>query len=215
MGLVDQWSELESTLPAGWGAADLVLRVRPEGSAHAAAALLGSLQPLVSDGQTLAIRIARGNEGVSATALRRGLAHLDDKRIAGTLTLASTEVGVPSASPPAAPSLGASWRSALATLPLDWSDLLGEVELDSSDYLDRAAVHLAPINPRRVGLMTTLRFRSAQHVGYGASPGMVAACLDRCDGDGIRGRVRLTRVLCDSRPVGTQGPVWQIDGEMA
>jgi hypothetical protein len=22
------------------------------------------------------------------------------------------------------------------------------------------------------------------------------------------------RVLCDTRPVGTQGPVWQIDGEM-
>jgi hypothetical protein len=71
------------------------------------------------------------------------------------------------------------------------------------------------MNPRRVGPMTTLRFRAAQSFGYGASPGMVRACLTRCDLDAIRGAVRITRVLCDSQPVGTQGPVWQIDGEMA
>ena len=72
--------------------------------------------------------------------------------------------------------------------------MLAEVELDSSDYLDRTAIHLAPINPRRVGEMTALRFRCAQRFGYGASAGMVQTCLERCDRDGIHGGVQIRRV---------------------
>jgi hypothetical protein len=42
---------------------------------------------------------------------------------------------------------------------------------------------------------------------------MVARCLSRCDEDGIQGNVAVLRVLSDTRPVQTQGPVWQIDGK--
>ena len=115
---------------------------------------------------------------------------------------------------PVAPSLPASWDAALATVPADWSDLLGEVELDSSDYLEPGALNMAPINPRRVGGTLRLQFRSASHFGYGASPGMVRRCLERCDAAGMTGRVTVLRVLSDTHPVGTQGPVWQIDGRM-
>ena len=43
---------------------------------------------------------------------------------------------------------------------------------------------------------------------------MVRRCLERCDDDNIRGRVEVLRVLSDTHPVGTQGPVWQIAGRM-
>jgi hypothetical protein len=59
-----------------------------------------------------------------------------------------------------------------------------------------------------------LQFRSARRFGYGASPGMVRRCLERCDAAGITGSVEVLRVLSDTRPVGTQGPVWQIEGRM-
>jgi hypothetical protein len=59
-----------------------------------------------------------------------------------------------------------------------------------------------------------LQFRSASRFGYGASPGMVRRCLERCDAAGITGSVEVLRVLSDTRPVGTQGPVWQIEGRM-
>jgi hypothetical protein len=121
------------------------------------------------------------------------------------------ESPVPAAPAPAA-HLPGSWDAALASLPADWSDLLGEIELDSSDYVDRAALHLAPLNPRRVGTSLRMQFRSARRFGYGASAGMVRRCLERCDADGIRGRVEVLRVLSDTNPVGTQGPVWLLDG---
>ena len=41
----------------------------------------------------------------------------------------------------------------------------------------------APINPRRDGDRSALRFRCARTVGYGASPEMVRRCLERCDDD--------------------------------
>ena len=73
-------------------------------------------------------------------------------------------------------------------------------------------MQLAPVNPRRVPPGATLRFRCAATFGYGASPGMVKRCLERCDEKGIRGTVRVVRVLCDTRPVATQGPVWHMGG---
>jgi hypothetical protein len=112
----------------------------------------------------------------------------------------------------AVPTLAASWATALETLPSDWSDAYVELELASREDVDRAALHLAPINPRLDPTETILRFRSARVAGYGGSPGMVARCLERCDGEGIAGEVRIVRALSGSRPVGTQGPVWQIAG---
>ncbi len=109
-------------------------------------------------------------------------------------------------------SLPESWAAALATLPADWSDLLGEIDLDVADSFDRAALHLAPVNPRREGDRLALRFRCARTAGYGASPQMVRRCLERCDEEGIGGSVHVLRALSDTHPAQTQGPVWQISG---
>jgi hypothetical protein len=214
MGLADQWREIEAQLLPRWGEARVGLRLEQAAEADEVSALLAPLQPLRTDERAVSIRITSDGSGPSVEALRRGLARLEARRLRGTLSLLSSEQAPSPGVAAEPPSLAGSWRAELATVPADWSDLLGEIELDSSDYLDRAAVNLAPLNPRRSGEMTALRFRSARRFGYGASPGVVHACLERCDRDGIRGHVRVLRVLCDTRPVGTQGPVWQIDGEM-
>jgi hypothetical protein len=112
----------------------------------------------------------------------------------------------------AAPTLAESWATALRTLPPDWSDAYVELELTSRETVDEAALHLAPINPRLDPEAPILRFRAARVAGYGGSPGMVARCLERCDAAGIAGEVHIVRALSGSRPVGTQGPVWQIAG---
>jgi hypothetical protein len=108
--------------------------------------------------------------------------------------------------------LAESWAAALATLPPDWSDQYAEVELLSTDYVERAALLMAPLNPRRDGGKPSLRFRSAASFGYGASPDMVRRCLERCDAEQIRGTVHVLRVLSDTDPVQTQGPVWYLAG---
>jgi hypothetical protein len=52
----------------------------------------------------------------------------------------------------------------------------------------------------------------ARQFGYGASPGMTRRCLARLDEERITGRVEILRALSDTRPVGTQGPVWRVGG---
>ena len=42
---------------------------------------------------------------------------------------------------------------------------------------------------------------------------MVRRCFERCDAEGIRGRVKVLRVLSDTYLVATQGPVWYVDGK--
>ena len=74
------------------------------------------------------------------------------------------------------------------------------------------ALLLAPLNPRRDGGKPALRFRCARIFGYGASPEMVRRCFERCDADRIRGQTRILRVLADTDPVQTQGPVWHLAG---
>ena len=106
--------------------------------------------------------------------------------------------------------LSEAWDAALEVLPADWSDLLAELELDSSADVDRGAVLCAPLNPIQSTGRPGFRFRSASSRGYGASAGMVGRCLSRLDENGITGRVRITRVLCDVHPVGTQGAVFTI-----
>jgi hypothetical protein len=86
------------------------------------------------------------------------------------------------------------------------------VRLDSTDYLERAALLLAPINPARFAGAATLRFRSAQHFGYGVSPQMAARCFTRCDDEGITGDIEIIHVLSDTHPSATQGPVWLLGG---
>jgi hypothetical protein len=211
MGLVGDWQQLEAGLPPAWEAAGVYLTLEEPREIDRAILLLAPLQPVRAGAGAISLRVSRaGTPG--AEAVRRAMLRLDGERIHGTLATDEIEAG-PEATPVTpAVSLAESWDAALATLPADWSDLLGEIDLHSSDYIEPGAIQLAPINPRRIGNESRLQFRSASRFGYGASPGMVRRCLERCDGIGIRGQVQVLRVLSDSRPVGTQGPVWQIDG---
>lgn len=212
MALVEDWIELDRRLPGAWFDARLILRLADPAELRRAAALLGPLQPVATGADTLVFRVARGGTGPGPEALRRALRRLDDEAIHGLLDVVSHQDRPPEPEPPQMAHLPGSWDAALTGVPADWSDLLGEIELGSSDYVDRAALHLAPLNPRRVGNTLRLQFRSARRFGYGASAGMVRRCLERCDADGIRGRVEVLRVLSDTNPVYTQGPVWQLGG---
>jgi hypothetical protein len=213
--LVRQWHDLVAALPAGWGDAQLRLRLDDAGEVDRAATLLGPLQPHRSSDGGLAFRVAADGSGPQAAMATRLLELLDREKVTGRVSVESTTeaAGTAEHSRTAEPSLPLSWDAALATLPADWSDLLGEIELGSSDYVERAALHLSPINPRRDGVRLALRFRSARKAGYGASPEMVRRCLERCEAESILGRAHVLRVLSDTHSTQTQGPVWQISGQ--
>jgi hypothetical protein len=218
--LVRQWDDVVRRLPAGWVEAQVSFHLRDPSQLDRAATLLGPLQAVRSSSGTISFRVATDGSGPSPENAERLLERVGREKIAGTIQLESSAAAPATAAAPAAApagrlpeqSLAESWDAALATLPADWSDLLGEVELDSSDYFERTALYLSPLNPRRDGDRLALQFRGARLSGYGASPGMVRRCLERCDGDRIVGRARVLRVLSDTHPVQTQGPVWQIAG---
>ena len=203
MKLGQAWEALRD----GWGEARIRVVLEEPESADRAAQLLGPLQPFRAAPNVLSFRVVGHSETV-----RRLLQRLDDEGIHGTIEVLSSDPAPEPVPEPPAPTLRESWEAELATLPADWSDLLAEVEFESSDWIDRAAVNMVPLNPRRDGSRLVFRFRAARKFGYGASPAMVARCLARCDEDGIRGTVRILRALSDTRPVATQGPVWQLDG---
>ena len=209
--LVDQWAEVERGLAEDWGDARLSLTVSDEAEADRAAALLGPLAPGRRRGQ-LRFSVARRGGAASAGAVRRALQRLDEQGIEGTLELLGSAEAVVAA-PGLRETPAASWDEQVAGLPADWSDLYAELELTSTDHLDRGALLLAPVNPARVDPTPTFRFRVARRFGYGASPGMVRRCLERLEEDGIRGEVRILRVLSDTQPVYTQGPVWYVGGK--
>lgn len=204
MNFGQAWEQLRD----GWSEARIRVTLEEPERTDRAAQLLAPLQPLRAEPGVLAFRVVGHSDTV-----RRLLERLDAERIHGSLEVLSSDPIAEETPEPPAPTLGESWATALATLPADWSDLLAEVELGSSDWLDRAAVNMVPINPRRDGSRLAFRFRCARVYGYGAAPQMVARCLARCDEDGIRGTVRVLRALSDTRPVYTQGPVWQLDGQ--
>jgi len=214
--LAGQWNAIERTLPEGWSEARLQLTVSDPTHADRAAALLGPTQPYRSEPQVLRFSSSRLGHAPGPDGIRRLLRRLDGERIRGTLELVASGAAPapPRVEQPAAEAstLAESWDEAIAELPADWSDVHAEVELLSTDYLEGAALQMAPMNPLREGATSTLRFRAARTFGYGASPQMVRRCLERCDGAGIRGSVRVLRVLCDTDPVGTQGPVWYVGG---
>ena len=203
MKLAEQWDALRN----GWREARIRVTLADPARTDRAAQLLGPLQPFRAAPGVLTFRVFGQSGGV-----RRLLERLDAASIGGTIdVLASDPIAELRAETPPA-TLRESWEAALGTLPADWSDLLGEVELGSSDWIDRAAVNMVPINPRRDGSRLAFRFRSARNYGYGGAPAMVARCLTRCDDDGIRGTVRVLWALSDTHPVYTQGPVWQLGG---
>jgi hypothetical protein len=210
--LADQWRRIERELPENWSDARLLLRVRDPDQAGRAAAQLTPLTPGRS-GSEIRFVTARRGAGASPDAVRRLLRRLDDDDIRGELELVSAGEPAPGVLAVEAPKLAEAWDQALATLPPDWSDLYAELELTSSDQLERAALLIAPVNPARFGGKPALRFRVARRFGYGASPAMVRRCLERVDADGIRGQLRILRVLSDTDPVATQGPVWYVEGK--
>lgn len=213
MALVDTWGEIESGLAGDWSDAQLRLVLGDESEVARAEELLGPLNPWRT-GRELRIFVVSRGGGAGTNSVRRALLRLEREEIDGTLEL----VGSDAAPEPAAAvdaTLAESWDALRTTLPPDWSDLYLEVTLASSDYVARASLNMSPLNARRERGRTALRFRAARSFGYGAAPGMVRRCLERCDRDSIRGELRLLRVLSDTRPVGTQGPVWQIEGRTA
>jgi hypothetical protein len=210
--LVDQFNEIERGLVDDWAELRLELTLTDDARVDRAAALLAPANP-GRLGRKIRFAAVRRGGGLGPEAVRRLLRRLDDEGIEGQLE----KLGVQKA-PPAElrkkETLRAQWERGLSTLPPDWSDLYAEVRLDSTDYLERAALLLAPVNPARYGGAAALRFRCAHHFGYGVSPEMAARCLERCDDDGITGEVEILRALSDTHPVGTQGPVWLVEGRV-
>jgi hypothetical protein len=211
MRLAEQWNGIESRLDPRWNEARLALTVDDETRAERASALLGPAAPGRS-GATIRFSATRGGDGVGPEAVRRLLRRIEDEEITGTLALVSTSDAVPEQSAVRG-SLAGEWDDALAQLPADWSDLLCEVDLTSSDHLDPVALELGPVNPLATEDRLGYRFRVASSFGYGASAGMARRCLARLDEAGIPGEVRVLRVLSDTHPVGTQGPVWYVGGK--
>jgi hypothetical protein len=210
--LVEQFNDLERGLVDEWAELRLQLTLDNEARAERAAALLAPANP-GRRGRVIHLATDRRGPGVGPEALRRLLKRLDDERIEGTLELRSVRKAPPEELR-RKEMLRAQWERGLGTLPSDWSDVYAQVTLDSTDYLERGALLLAPVNPSRVGTPAALRFRSAHHFGYGVSPRMAARCFERCDEEGITGDVAIIHVLSDTHPVGTQGPVWLLDGRM-
>jgi hypothetical protein len=209
--LVDQFNESERDIEGTWSALELELVLADAGLMDRAAALLAPANPGRS-GRKLRFTAARHGRGVGPEALRRLLTRLDDEDIEGRLWLRGVEKATSDLR--VKETLYDQWTRALAVLPSDWSDLYAEVRFDSTDYLEPAALRLAPVNPSRCGGVATLCFRCARRYGYGVSPEMAARCLQRCDEHGSTGTVEILRVLSDTDPVATQGPVWLVGGRV-
>jgi hypothetical protein len=207
--LVEQFIGIERRLEGGWSEVTLELTPADESHIPRALALLAPANP-GRFGQRIRFAVSRGG-GIGPDAAIRLLRRLDQEGILGTLEVVH-ELRVPTVIPAGKEPLREQWERRLAVLPEDWSDQYAQVTLDSTDYLEPAALLLAPVNPARFGSGASFRFRCAHHFGYGVSPEMAARCFERCDEQGITGTVEILHVLSDSKPVGTQGPVWIVGG---
>ena len=214
--LAAQWAEIRAGLPRDFGEARLRLKVRDEGQARRASAFLA---PLLAGRSGAEVRfVATSGAGPqSEEVVRRLLDRLDREGIWGELELVShsaPDTAEPARASEAPAPLAEAWDEALAGLPPDWSDVYAEVELTSSDHLEPAALLLSPLNPSRDGRRFAFRFRCSGSFGYGAPAPLVRRCLERLDETGIPGTVRVLRVLSDTQPVQTQGPVWYVGGKV-
>jgi hypothetical protein len=203
---------LQDGLPEGWAQVSVRLELRAGEVTTRASALLGPAQPYRSDPNALRFDVARDGTAQSPDSIARLLKRLDDERIAGTLSVASS-TKAPARAERAVKPLAQGWQELLADLPADWSDLLVEIRFDSTDYIEPGAVLCIQMNPRRVGETADMRFRCARRAGYGVSPEMARRCFERCDEAGIRGSIAMLRSLSDTQLVATQGPVWILDGQ--
>jgi len=213
-----QWRRIQAKLPEDWVQARLALAVDDPRQIERASALLGPLTPGRS-GNVVRFEVVRRGDAPSPAAVERALGRLDAEQIRGTVELAGADAVAPAGTAPTAlPAadlpLVEAWDALVAELPEDWTDVYAEILLTSSDDLDPAALELAPINPARFGGAIGFRFRCARTFGYGAAPVMVRRSLERLDERGIDGTVSILRVLSDTKPVGTQGPVWYVGGKV-
>ncbi len=209
MPLVDRWNHVERALDPRWTEVTLSLAIRDDTARSRAAALLGPAGPGIGNTE-IRFTVSTKGTGIGPEATRRLLRLIDQERIVGRLELVET-LGLRPDPEQSRRSLAGAWRAALEALPSDWSDLVAEIELDSSADVDRAAVLCAPINPMQLSTgRTGFRFRCASQHGYGASSGMVGRCLARLDEAEITGHVRITRVLSDVQPLGTQGATFAV-----
>lgn len=213
-----QWRRIQAKLPESWADARLALTVDDPDEADRAAALLGPLAPGRAAG-VVGFEVVRRGHPQSPAAVERALGRLDTERIRATLELVGTRDAAPPRPAAAAlatvdVALAERWDALVSELPEDWTDVYAEVLLTSSDDLDPGALALAPVNPSRHGPALAFRFRCARSFGYGAAPVMVRRSLARLDEQGIGGRVSILRVLSDTKPVETQGPVWYVGGKV-
>jgi hypothetical protein len=211
MPLGDQWNTVQNGLDPRWSDAQVVLTVDDPARAERASALLAPAGP-GRTGATIRFRVASDGSGVGPEAVRRMLRRIDAEGIEGSLELVAASETAPIPEVPKT-TLAESWDAALADLPADWSDLLCELAVTSSDHIDLTALLMGPANPLRQIENLTFQFRVAQTFGYGASAGMTRRCLERVDEAGIPGTVRVLRLMSDTHPVGTQGPVWYVGGK--
>lgn len=209
MSVAEQWNVIGSNLPEGWARAQLRLELADHEVADRAAAMLGPVGPYRAAPTVLLFSVARDGSSASPDSLTRLLRNVPS----GTLVLSGSQAAPERAPGRLVESLTASWDRAIAGVPADWSDLYVEVQLTSTDFVERAAVLCVQCNPRRDGKRAALRFRCARVRGYGVSPEMARRCLERCDAERIEGSVSILRVLSDSQPVATQGPVWIANGK--
>jgi hypothetical protein len=212
--LVEQWSEIQAALPQGWQRTSVVLELADPQQADRAAVVLGPAAPW-RVGSSFRLDVVRqaGAVGADPGLVERTLARLDAEGIAGRLSPAGAADGTESVEQDAqARALALDWQELVDALPPDWSHALVRVHLDSSDYVDRAALLLAPANPRLVDGRSTLEIRVARRIGYGISAEMLRRCFERLDHESITGRVELVQAVSDAHPVSTQGPVFRVGG---
>jgi hypothetical protein len=212
--LVEQWSEIQAALPQGWQRTSVVLELADPQQADRAAVVLGPAAPW-RVGSSFRLDVVRqaGAVGADPGLVERTLARLDAEGIAGRLSPAGAADSTESVEQDAqARALALDWQELVDALPPDWSHALVRVHLDSSDYVDRAALLLAPANPRLVDGRSTLEIRVARRIGYGISAEMLRRCFERLDHESITGRLELVQAVSDAHPVSTQGPVFRVGG---
>jgi hypothetical protein len=213
--LGERLDEILESLPDDWSEVLVLVTVADASQSDRAALVLASCTPGRS-GSGFRVTLARGGiGGPSPDAVRRALERLDAEGIDARLSLPGTGAFQlrPRRETAAVPSLAAAWDQTVEELPADWSDLQAEVSLASSADVERAALHLGPVNPfLHDGVPPVFRFRAARRFGYGASPQMARRVLARLDEQQIAGSLRVRRVQSETSPVLTQGPVWREGG---
>jgi hypothetical protein len=212
VSLAGDWLSLQESLPEGWSSVSLRLETSDPAMTERAARLLAPAQPFRATPTTLRFTSALDGTALSPDAVTRLLRLVDESRVIARLEPVEASIGERMGSEEVVPALVEGWLAAIAVLPPDWSDLYAEVRFTSSDYIEPGAVLCVPLNPRREGERSALRFRSARRAGYGASPEMVHRCLVRCDAAGLQGAVEILSVLSDTKLVATQGPTWFVAG---